>query len=207
MAQPCRELPLGVVRDGGFMSNELWDTVNTQLVLAGQTIAYTIYVVLVLSVMGWFTYRVTRATPGEGIRPRWFWTYAALLVVAGVSLHLLTRYSIPWKELDINAAQTQVDQTFNIGVANHKFVMPAPKLMIRKGQLVRFDVRSADLTYGFGLFRPDDSMVMQMQVVPGYPNQLVWKFNTPGLYTIRSTEYSGPEGTDMTLKDVVVVTE
>ena len=31
------------------------------------------------------------------------------------------------------------------------------------------------------------------------------QFENPGVYTIRSTEYSGPSGVDMVLKDVVVV--
>ena len=51
-----------------------------------------------------------------------------------------------------------------------------------------------DLTYGFGLFRPDNSMVFQMQVVPGHRNDILWQFDRPGVYTIRSTEYSGPAG-------------
>lgn len=57
-----------------------------------------------------------------------------------------------------------------------------------------FDVDSKDLTYGFGLFRQNNSMVLQMQVVPGSSNQLMWKFEKNGVYSIRSTEYSGPKG-------------
>ena len=64
---------------------------------------------------------------------------------------------------------------------------------------------SADLTYGFGLFRADHSMLFQMQVVPGHTNDILWQFDKPGVYTIRSTEYSGPAGLDMTVKDAVVV--
>ena len=55
-----------------------------------------------------------------------------------------------------------------------------------------FTVTSSDLTYGFGLFRPDNSMLFQMQVVPGHRNDILWQFDKPGVYTIRSTEYSGP---------------
>jgi len=50
-------------------------------------------------------------------------------------------------------------------------------------------------------------MVMQMQVVPGHKNDILWKFNKPGVYTIRSTEYSGPKGIAMVEKDVVEVVE
>jgi len=44
-----------------------------------------------------------------------------------------------------------------------------------------------------------------MQVVPGHRNDLLWKFDREGVYTIRSTEYSGPKGSRMILKDAVEV--
>jgi cytochrome c oxidase subunit 2 len=69
-----------------------------------------------------------------------------------------------------------------------------------------FSVESDDLTYGFGLFRPDNSMVFQMQVVPGRPNDILWEFEKDAVCTIRSTEYSGPEGYQMIVPDAVSVT-
>ena len=74
-------------------------------------------------------------------------------------------------------------------------------------EIVKFSVTSNDLTYGFGLFREDNSMVMQMQVVPGHKNDILWKFSKPGFYTIRSTEYSGPKGIAMIEKNAVEVVE
>jgi cytochrome c oxidase subunit 2 len=50
-------------------------------------------------------------------------------------------------------------------------------------------------------------MLFQMQVIPGHANEIVWLFDTPGVYTIRSTEYSGPKGLEMIEKNAVVVTE
>ena len=69
-----------------------------------------------------------------------------------------------------------------------------------------FNVVSKDLTYGFGLFRPDNSMVFQMQVLPGHVNDLLWQFDRSGVYSIRSTEYSGPAGIGMIVPQAVVVT-
>jgi cytochrome c oxidase subunit 2 len=48
-------------------------------------------------------------------------------------------------------------------------------------------------------------MVFQMQVIPGYENRLVWKFDAPGTYDVRSTEYSGPRHSEMFLKDAIRV--
>ena len=73
--------------------------------------------------------------------------------------------------------------------------------------VVLFNVDSKDLTYGFGLFRKDNSMLFQMQVVPGHKNDILWQFDKPGIYTIRSTEYSGPRGVHMILKDAVEVVD
>ena len=48
-------------------------------------------------------------------------------------------------------------------------------------------------------------MVLQMQVVPGHRNDILWKFLEPGVFTIRSTEYSGPKGIAMIVKDAVKI--
>ena len=78
-------------------------------------------------------------------------------------------------------------------------------MIIECNDMALFDVTSNDLTYGFGVFRQDNSMVFQMQVVPGHRNDILWTFTNPGIYTIRSTEYSGPKGVFMIEKDVIKV--
>jgi cytochrome c oxidase subunit II len=179
--------------------------VDSTTVLWGQTLAYTCYVLAIMAVMGWFAWRVTRERPGPGVKPAYFYAFVAFLVVLGVSLHFITYYTIPWKPLDMHRASITPDKTFNIGVAAHRFQLPADRLLVNCGDKVLFNVTSGDLTYGFGLFRPDHSMLFQMQVIPGHRNDILWQFDRPGVYTIRSTEYSGPAGIDMTLKDAVVV--
>jgi cytochrome c oxidase subunit II len=179
--------------------------VDSALVVEGQAIAYTAYVLAILSVMGWFAWRVTRSGAPAPVRPAWFYAFVGLLVAAGVTLHLATYHTIPWKELDMNRATIEPDKVFNITVASHKFELPADQLQINCNEKVLFNVTSNDLTYGFGLFRQDQSMVFQMQVVPGHKNDILWQFDRPGVYTIRSTEYSGPAGVDMRVPDAVVV--
>jgi cytochrome c oxidase subunit 2 len=109
--------------------------------------------------------------------------------------------------MDLTRDQLTPDKTFNITVKNHEFILPSEKLMVDLNDKVLFDVTSEDLTYGFGLFRQDNSMMFQMQVVPGHRNDILWQFNKPGVYTIRSTEYSGPKGIAMILKDAVEVVD
>lgn len=180
--------------------------VDSSLVLWGQSLAYTCYALAIIAVIGWFARAVTRDGETRGVASTVFYSFAGFLVVCGVSLHIITYNTIPWASLDLNRAQIAPDKTFAISVGQHKFALPSPKLTAACGEKVLFTVDSSDLTYGFGLFRPDNSMLFQMQVVPGHVNDILWVFDRSGVYTIRSTEYSGPAGVDMTVKDAVEIT-
>lgn len=179
--------------------------VDSTTVLWGQTLAYTFYVLAIMAVMGWFALRVTQQGPTPVVKPGLFYAFVAFLVVLGVSLHFITYYTIPWKPMDMHRAGIRADKVFDISVAGHRFQLPAETLHVACNDKVLFNVTSSDLTYGFGLFRQDHSMLFQMQVVPGHVNDILWQFDKPGVYSIRSTEYSGPAGVDMVVKDAVVV--
>lgn len=179
--------------------------VDSNMVLTGQTFAYTFYVLAIMLLMAWFAYKVTKSDGSKEIKPALFYSLVSFLVLLGVSLHLVTHETIPWKPLDLNRAEITPDKIFNITVADHKFILPSEKLIINTNDKVMFNVKSEDLTYGFGLFRQDNSMMFQMQVLPGHNNDILWHFDRPGVYTIRSTEYSGPKGIGMIEKDVVEV--
>lgn len=181
--------------------------VDSQVVLWGQTIAYTCYTIVIIAVMIWFGLNITKQAKSTRLSKSLFYTFVIFLTVLGVSLHLITYNTIPWAPMDMNRADIKADRTFNIEVKNHEFILPSDTLGIKAGETVMFDVTSADLTYGFGIFRQDNSMIFQMQVVPGHKNDILWKFDQPGTFTIRSTEYSGPKGAQMIVRDAVVVSE
>lgn len=180
--------------------------VDSNTVLWGQTIVYTLYALVILLLVGWFAHNVTREGRSTAVRPGLFYGFVGFLVVLGVSLHIVTYNTIPWSPLDVHRAQIEPDKTFDITIQNHEFSLPSSRLLIDCNDRVLFDVTSKDLTYGFGLFRENNSMMFQMQVVPGHRNDLLWEFGKNGVYTIRSTEYSGPEGIDMVVPDAVEVT-
>jgi len=180
--------------------------IDSKLVLLGQTIGYTCYVLAIMAGMSWFAYKVTRDGNSKEFKPSYFYAFFSLLIAVGVSLHIVTHKTIPWKHLDLNRANETADKTFSIRMADHKFFLPSEKLTIRAGEKALFKVTSDDLTYGFGLFRQDNSMVFQMQVLPGHLNDILWRFEKPEVYSIRSTEYSGPKGFRMVVKDAVEVT-
>ncbi|NWF88077.1 MAG: cytochrome C oxidase subunit II [Ignavibacteriaceae bacterium] len=179
--------------------------VDSNTVLTGQTFAYTFYVLAIMLLMAWFAYKVTKNEKSKEIKPVLFYSLVGFLVLLGVSLHIITHETIPWKPLDLNRSDIKADKTFNITVSNHKFNLPQEKMVVKVNDKVSFNVTSEDLTYGFGLFREDNTMVFQMQVLPGHNNDILWQFDRPGVYSIRSTEYSGPKGISMIEKNVVEV--
>ena len=181
--------------------------VDSSVILNGQAIAYTIYAIVVLLFMAWFAMKITSKGKAGVLSNKLFAVLVIFLTVLGVSLHIATSNTIPWVPIDLNRSDYTPERTYNITVASHQFILPEKQLTAKVGELVLFDVKSEDLTYGFGVFREDNTMVCQMQVVPGHRNDLLWKFEKPGKYTIRSTEYSGPKGHRMILKDALIVTE
>lgn len=181
--------------------------VDSNTVLWGQTIMYTAYCLAIISVVAFFARKITQPKGSHDVTPKLFYGWVAFLVVLGVSLHLFTYNTIPWVKDDLHGSKDFV-ASYPITVGDHKFTWADgnKQLEVPCGELVKFSVTSEDLTYGFGLFRRNNSMVMQMQVVPGHPNDLLWTFEKNGVYSIRSTEYSGPAGHQMIEKDAVKVT-
>ncbi|RLD81871.1 MAG: cytochrome C oxidase subunit II, partial [Bacteroidetes bacterium] len=177
--------------------------VDSSMVLFGQTVAYTCYAVAIILVVAWFGYAITRPGKGNKVSKTLFYSFVSFLVVLGVSLHIVTFNTIPWVSMDLDRKNIEADQVFDIVMEDHTFILPEEEMLIQCGPKVMFNVTSNDLTYGFGLFRQDHSMLFQMQVVPGHVNDILWEFKGNGIYTIRSTEYSGPAGHQMIIKDVV----
>lgn len=175
-------------------------------------VAYTIYALLIISVVAWFAWNLTRKEKARSLVRIPFYGYIAFLVAGGVGHHIFTYNTIPWVAEDIMRHDIEADRTYNIEIQKHKWKLPKEQMVANMGEKIRFNVKSKDLTYGFGLFRKDGSMVMQMQVVPGHTNDILWTFHECGRYDLTSTEYSGPEEYDpetgedrMLIKDALIV--
>jgi len=161
--------------------------------------AYTIYALMIISVVAWFGYNLTRENAKSIVRIP-FYGYMAFLVAGGVGHHIFTYNAIPWVSQDITRHEIKPDQSYEFEIEKHKWVGLPKQIVVQCGQTVKFDVHSRDLVYGFGLFRKDGSLVTQMQVNPGTDvngildsNDMLWTFNHNGVFDLTSTEYSGPE--------------
>ncbi len=169
-------------------------------------LVYTLYTVSVISLIGWFALGVVNPKGKPRIvKASTFYTYVGALITVGVAIHIVTFNKIPWVEIDFKRDSLKAAQVVNITIQKHEFQLPSPKIELKCNEYVLFDVVSKDVTYGFGIFRQNNSMVTQMQVLPGSKNDLMWKFGKNGVYHLRSTEYSGPKGAKMYIKDVFEV--
>lgn len=173
-------------------------------------IVYTIYVTIIIYLIWRYAVALTeqKREPAKTKTSFYKWAFygwIGFLVFTGVGIHILTFNKIPWVKWDLRRDRIKVDKEFNIAIAHYKFLLPEKQLFIKEGEITRFNLQSHDYTYGFGLFREDGTMVFQIQVVPGHRNDIVWRFNKHGNYTIRSTEYSGPKGSNLFVKNAVVV--
>ena len=167
--------------------------------LAFHNVAYTIYAFMIISIIAWFAYNLTRKEKAKSIIRIPFYTYIGFLVAMGVGHHIFTYNTIPWVSQDITRHEITPDATYKFEIEKHKWINMPEHVTVQCGQTIEFDVRSRDLVYGFGLFRQDGSMAMQMQVNPGTdvngilePNDILWTFNHNGVFDVMSTEYSGP---------------
>jgi len=173
--------------------------------LAFHNVAYSIYAFLIISIIAWFGYNLTKKDKAESFVRIPFYAYVAFLVLGGVGHHIFTYNAIPWVSEDITRHEITPDQTFDFEITDHKWKLPQEKILIECGQKVLFNVKSNDLTYGFGLFRQDGTLVTQMQVNPGSRNDILWTFNRNGEFDLTSTEYSGPKQYDEKGNDLMMV--
>jgi len=117
---------------------------------------------------------------GYWIRRRWLGLLAALLVVVvGASL-----LALPY-------ASGSDTPRLRVTVTGGQFFWAIQPAEIPARAPVRFDVTSADVNHGFGIYDPGGHLVGSVQAMPGYRNSLDLTFDRPGRYRIRCLEYCG----------------
>ena len=130
----------------------------------------------------------------------------ALIIVAVVVNVVTISPIIPWQGW-LFWSKPVPTSTFAITICDYKFTLPPGGISVKVGEPVKFVVTSCDVTYGFGVFHKTGRMLFQIQVLPGYSNEIVWIFDEAGPYTIRSTEYSGPSHPFMVVPNAITVVQ
>ena len=100
-------------------------TFNDSLeLLSFHWVAYSVYSALIISVVAWFGYNLTRQEKAKSIIRIPFYGFVGFLVVAGVGHHIFTYNSVPWVAQDINRHEITPDKVYNISIKKHKFILP-----------------------------------------------------------------------------------
>lgn len=168
-------------------------------------IFYSVLVLIVLSLMAFYVRGVTSNRKVRGGMKALFYAWIGFLVFIAIMFHVFTAWNIPWVHWEINRDQMAHQQEISILAKEHQFILPQKVIKIKSGEIIRFKVRSEDLTYGFGVFRENGGMEFQMQVIPGHSNDIIWIFSDTGRHSIRSTEYAGIATEKMYLKNAIEV--
>lgn len=83
----------------------------------------------------------------------------------------------------------KVPQTINVVGRQFAWTVDPPRAKV--GLKTRFQVRSADVAHGLGVYNPDDTLIKQVNVGPGVTQDFVITFKKAGTYHLRCLEFCG----------------
>ncbi len=118
-----------------------------------------------------------------GIRAKFF----AVLLIAGIIISITTTLQLPY------AATRGITQDVDkqIDVMAYQWYWELSESSVKVGESVVFNVRSADVTHGLGIYDEDMRLIAQTQAMPDYSNHLKVTFDKPGKYKLLCMEYCG----------------
>ncbi len=89
-------------------------------------------------------------------------------------------------------AQNQPPQDAQeIDVVGAMWYWQLSRAQVQSGRPVLFNVTSADVNHGLGIYDQDLRLLTQTQAMPGYVNKLAYTFEQPGIYRLMCLEYCG----------------
>ena len=116
---------------------------------------------------------------GYWIRRRWF----VFLAFLGLSVVTTSLFFLPYS--------SGAKPDLVVRVTGGQFYWSLTPPTVPAGTRVRFDVTSADVNHGFGLYDPDGELLGSVQAMPGFHNELNLTLDKPGEYLISCLEFCG----------------
>ena len=107
-----------------------------------------------------------------------------LLVIVPVIGYTLTKMPYPTEKISSKA-------TKSVRAVGHQWYWEINDLTAKVGEPVMYNVTSADVNHGFGIYDEDLNVIAQTQAMPGYTNDLLVTYPKPGKYRILCLEYCG----------------
>ena len=160
-----------------------------------QAVILAVFVLIALALASVFVLIAMRANrplafdrvKETGYALRRFWiVFLVVLLSAGVFASLLL---LPY--------QSSAEVTASVRVTGGQFFWSMAPEVVPAGSEVRFEVTSADVNHGFGIYHPDGYLMGSVQAMPGYTNNLELSLDDPGSYLISCLEFCGSGHHDM----------
>lgn len=111
-------------------------------------------------------------------------TWFGIVVVVLVALLFATIFFTPYG----NGAAASGVPTVDVTAQQFAFVIPGT---VKAGREVQFRLTSKDVNHGFAVFDPHDTLLFQVQVMPGKTQLYRYTFTKPGTYHVVCFEYCG----------------
>lgn len=122
------------------------------------------------------------------------------LTVLGLAVAVVTLR--PWPHDAAAAPGTQI-----VKAVGYQWYWELDKDEVAAGTPVVFEVASADVNHGFGVYDEDGNILFQTQAMPGYVNKVKHVFDRPGTYRVLCMEYCGAAHHDMPAEFRVVAAQ
>lgn len=139
----------------------------------------------------WVMLSIPRIKPEAEVAERANRLRRQLIIPATAPFLILFIFAIYWAPFPEFRAQSigKPEVTVNVDSLQWAWIMDAQEVPAHK--VVEFNVTSRDVNHGFAIYNPEGRLVTQTQAMPTYTNKLIYKFDEPGVYTVRCLEYCG----------------
>lgn len=155
-----------------------------------QQAAWLITIILSIGIISVFLYVVLNAGKKEAYEPikkRWYRFRNVYFVILVLVLGIATVITL--QDLPFAKAQEGNDEV--VDVVAKQFAFELSKNEFKVGEQVAFNVTSADVNHGFGIYDENMILITQTQAMPEYTNTVYYTFDKPGTYTVFCLEYCG----------------
>ncbi len=105
------------------------------------------------------------------------------IIIAGVLIAIGTTRGLPYGPHNANAKQ--------IDVIGKQWYWEISDTTATVNQPIIFNVGSADVNHGLGIYDKDLRLLTQVQAMPDYTNKLAYTFKEAGEYKLMCMEYCG----------------
>ncbi|SHF88845.1 cupredoxin domain-containing protein [Ornithinibacillus halophilus] len=158
-----------------------------------QTVAWVVSLIFMTAIAGIFLFVAIKSKEKreyEPIKKKWYKArtfYGTTLVIAFLVITIYTLRELPYNQPLYGDEQ----EPTIVDVEAFQFGWHISEKEFKVGEPIEFDVTSADVTHGFGIYDEDRNLIAQTQAMPGYTNTVYITFDEPGTYEILCLEYCG----------------